>query len=189
MTKSRRKEYMRRGIRTRISQLMYRCLAHSFFEPALCDDFSQLCSRIPKPPDIPTERSGYSIGTVVWLGAAARSCINTIYPSRIYSTVHSFPLCLHQLDYNSSVEISTHIYSVQSPVKRAFHLILSFVSDPTTPDSAHLRSHLRHYLLIDDDRVIPLKLHSTYSIHTPLTTQWETVSPTPLQNQKGKVKS
>jgi hypothetical protein len=190
MSTSRRKEYMRRGIRTRISQLMYRCLAQYLVNSALCVDI-QLWSRhvASRPPEIPTERSGYSIGTVCGLAPQPEAVSISSIHLFICSSVHSLTPYLHQLDYNPSIEISIHIYSAQSPVKHALHLILSFVSDPTTPDSAHLRSHLRHCLLIYDDRFIPLKLHSIYSIHSLGTTRWETVSPTPLQNQKEKVKS
>jgi hypothetical protein len=129
---------MRRGIRTRISQLMYRCLAHYLVNSALCVDI-QLWSRhvASRPPEIPTERSGYSIGTVCGLAPQPEAVSTSSIHLSIYSTVHSLPPYLHRLDYIPSIEIGIHIYSVQLPVKRAFHLILSFVSDPTTPDSAH----------------------------------------------------
>jgi hypothetical protein len=128
----------------------------------------------------------------VWLGAAARSCNNTIYEYTIYqpihlyicSSVHSLPLCLYQLDYNQFVEINIHLYATQSPVRRAFHLILSFVSDPTTPDSAH-----PHHLSSTPPSPSIIKYIFTLE-HIPRTPKrWETVSPTPLQNQKEKVKS
>jgi hypothetical protein len=122
MSKSRRKEYMRTGIRTRLSQLMYRCLAHYLVNSALCDDLSQLCSRIPIPPEIPTERSGYSIGTVCGLAPQPEAVSTPSISLSIYTSVHSLPPCLHQLDYSPSIEISIHIYSVHSPLRHAFHL-------------------------------------------------------------------
>ena len=73
MSTSRTKENMRRGIRTRISQLMYRCLAHYLLEFSICvEPRSDLTSHssavhLDRPPDIPAERSGYSIGTVCGL--------------------------------------------------------------------------------------------------------------------------
>ena len=130
-SKSRRKENMRRGIRTRISQLMYRCLAQYPVNSALCVDI-QLWSRhvASRPPEIPTERSGYSIGTVCGLAPQPEAVSTPSIHLFICSSVHSLTPYLLQLDYTPTIEVWIHFYSTQSPVKRAYHAVVRRLAHP-----------------------------------------------------------
>jgi hypothetical protein len=140
---------MRRGIRTRLSQLMYRCLAHYLVNSALCIDIQRWSRHAtPIPPDIPTERSGYSLGTVCGLAPQPEAVSTPSISLSIYTSVHSLPPCLHQLDYSPSIEISIHIYSVHSPLRHAFHLSypLSRTRLHRTRSISHSIYHRRHPL-------------------------------------------
>jgi hypothetical protein len=133
----------------------------------------------------------------VWLGAAARSCNNTIYPSislSIYTSVHSISSTSStRFDLNSedvSVSISTPIHS---PVRQAFHL--SYPLSRTRPHRTRPIYNLSQApLLYIDNHIHQQSDRSTIyqrsrDISVRQSKQWETVSPTLHQKVKEKVKS
>jgi len=92
---------------------MYRCLTVSSLQSAYASTYGSsavVCGSIAR--QISTERSGTLEGTVVWLGAAARSCNNTICPYlklSISSAVHSLSSHHHQLNRNTGHRDSSSI--------------------------------------------------------------------------------